>query len=93
MDHLLGAGVLGGGVHVAGKTDQTSGQADQTVHERHQLGHLRHLDGFGRIQTNAATHNQSRDDPRDAVGRHTRAEDGGEHRQRHANNAVEVAAT
>ena len=77
-------------IEVVGKADQRGGQTDQAVHERNQFRHLRHLHGACGVQADAAAHGHGTDDPDVAVG-HPRTDDGGEHSQRHADDAVEVA--
>ena len=92
VDGFLGAGEDDRGVNVAGKADQASRQADQAVHQRNQLGHLRHLHGAGSIEADAAADDHGADDPGDAGQADPRAEDGCQHGDGHADDAVEVAA-
>ena len=93
MDRLLGGGrEHGRGVHIAGKTHQAGGQAHEAVHQCDELGHLRHLHLLGGIEADAGTDEEGDDDPGDAARADLRAEHGGNHRERHADHAEQVAA-
>src|SRR5690606_11871050 len=94
VDGVLGAGVGGRGdrIDVGGEAHQRCGQTHQRVHGGHQLGHLGHLHLPGGVEPYAAADEQGDDDPGDAAGGDVGAEYGGQHRQGHADDAVEVAA-
>jgi hypothetical protein len=62
------------------------------VHQRHQLGHLRHLHLPGGEEADGPADDQRADDPRDAGGGDARAEHRGQHGDRHADDAEQVAA-
>lgn len=92
VDGFLYALQLDRGVHITGKPHEAGRQAHQAVHERDQLGHLGHLDDLGGVQADAAANHQCTNDPCDAHGADARAEHRGQHGQRHADHAEQVAA-
>ena len=75
-----------------GVAHEHRGETHEAVHQRHELGHLRHLHDARGVETHARADHHRREDVRQAGGRDLRAEDRGEHGDRHADDAVEVAA-
>ena len=92
VDGLLGTGELDRGVDVARVADEARGEADQAVHQRDELGHLRHLHGARGVEADAAADDHGPDDPGQARHRDARTEDRRQHGDRHADDAVQVAA-
>ena len=93
VDGLRSAFVEDGGVDEACESDQAGGEADQAVHQGDELGHLGHLHGARGVEADRAADDQCADDQGQALGElDARTEDRGEHGERHANHAEQVAA-
>ena len=98
VDRLLDAlVVLGGlGIDEAADADQNRGEADETVQDRHQLRHLGHLDlqGHRDADQRPDDHGRHENERRHAVGFGVEEEgdDRGRHGDRHADDAVDIAA-
>ncbi len=94
MDRLFRAAEIGrcSRIDVTRIADQRRSQTNQAVHQRNQFRHLRHLHGARGIQSDAAAHQHGRDDPRNAGWRYMRPEYGCQHRDGHADHAVQIAA-
>ena len=96
LDEVDGLGrtlVDHGGVDIARESDQAGGEADQAVHQGDELGHLGHLHGARGVEADRAADDQRADDPGQALGEFdARPEDRGQHGERHAHHAEQVAA-
>jgi hypothetical protein len=94
VDRLFGGGHADrrGRIDEVGIAHQHRREADHAVHERDQLGHLRHLDHARKVEPDRGADDHRADDVRQAVRRDLHAEDRGDHGDRHADHAVQVAA-
>ena len=75
-----------------GVAHEHRGEAHEAVHQRHELGHLRHLDDARRVEAHARADHHRGEDAGQSGGGDLRAEDRGEHGDRHADHPVQVAA-
>ncbi len=75
-----------------GVAHEHRGEADEAVHQRHQLGHLRHLHDARGVEADHRADDHRTGDVGQAGGGDLHAEDGGQHGDRHADHAVEIAA-
>ena len=83
----FGGDVARGGV--AADADQDGGKADEAVQERNQLRHLRHLHFARLVDADGGTDEHGDDDVAEATA--VVIVEGGDERDDHADNAVEVA--
>ena len=89
MNRLLDTDQLHGRIHEIGVTDEHGREPDETVQARNEFWHLRHLHAARQLQTDEAAC-ADRDDQQPVVARHD-ADDGRDQRDRHAEDAVQVA--